>query len=123
MIQRLIGKIIFMVLKAAGKCLAAFLIKKYIKRGNVKMATTKMNIWAALGQIALAIGTSYLSAKISDKTTGWVSSGYRDQLVANAATVVLTTAAQQVADMQQPAATAETATTADTQVAQTTVQQ
>lgn len=62
----------------------------------------KSSIWAALGQIALAIGTSFLSAKISDKKTGWVSGGYRDQLVANAAAVVITTAAQQVAQMQQP---------------------
>lgn len=71
----------------------------------------KNSIWAALGQIALAIGTSYLSSKISDKNTGWVSGGYRDQLMANAAAVVLTTAAQQVAEMQQPAA--EPATPSD----------
>ena len=102
MIRRLIGKILYMVIKAAGKCLAAFLIKK-IKRGNVKMAT-KTSIWAALGQIALAVGTSFLSAKISDKNAGWVSGGYRDQLVTNAAAVVISTAAQQVSQMQQPAA-------------------
>lgn len=95
-----IGKIIFMIIMAAGKCLAAFLIQKIIKRGNVKMAN-KNTLWASLGQILLAVGTSYLSAKISDKNTGWVSAGYRDQLVTNAAAVVISTAAQQVADMQQ----------------------
>ena len=82
----------------------------------------KNSIWAALGQIALAVGTSFLSAKISDKNTGWVSGGYRDQLVTNAATVVLTTAAQQVAEMQQPVVenttAVETATSTTEQAAQ-----
>lgn len=117
--KKLIGKILYMIIKAAGKCLAAFLIQKFIKRGNVKMAN-KNSIWAALGQIALAVGTSFLSAKISDKNTGWVSGGYRDQLVANAAAVVINTAAQQVMQMQQPAAPTENA---GQQVEQTAAQQ
>lgn len=62
----------------------------------------KTSIWAALGQIALAVGTSYLSARISNQNTGWVAGGYRDQLIGNAAAVVINTAAQQVASMQQP---------------------
>lgn len=110
-----IGKVIFMILKAAGKCLAAFLIQKLFERGNVKMANTTTNtIWSSLGQILLAVGTSYLSAKISNTSTGWVSGGYRDQLVGNAAAVILSTVAQQVADMQQPTAagTGAAATTA-----------
>lgn len=62
----------------------------------------KTSIWAALGQIALAVGTSYLSARISNQNTGWVAGGYRDQLIGNAAAVVINTAAQQVVGMQQP---------------------
>lgn len=71
----------------------------------------KTSIWAALGQIALAIGTSYLSARISNTNTGWVAGGYRDQLVNNATAVVISTAAQQVASMQQVENQTETVTT------------
>ena len=68
----------------------------------------KTSIWAALGQIALAVGTSYISARISNQNTGWVAGGYRDQLVNSATAVVISTAAQQVASMQQPDTQTET---------------
>ena len=71
----------------------------------------KTSIWAALGQIALAVGTSYLSARISNQNTGWVAGGYRDQLIGNATAVVINTAAQQVASMQQPDTQTEPTTT------------
>lgn len=89
-------KVIIMLIKVAGSCLTAFLLKE---RGNFKMAnTTTTSLLSALSQIGLAIGASYLSAKVSNKDTGWVSGGYRDQLINSTLTAVLTTVAQQVAE-------------------------
>ncbi|WP_196602338.1 hypothetical protein [Pectinatus frisingensis] len=98
LIGKYVFKIIIMLIKAAGSCLTAFLLKE---RGNLKMTnTTTTSLLAALAQIGLAVGTSYLSAKVSNKNTGWVSGGYRDQLINSTLTAVLTTVAQQVADAQ-----------------------
>jgi hypothetical protein len=46
MIRGWVGKIIWGSLKAAGRCLAAFLMHKYLlkERGNVKMASVKITV-------------------------------------------------------------------------------
>ena len=60
MIRRWIGKLIFKVVRAAGKCLAAYFISIIVERGNQIMATNKkVTFWGALGQIVLAAGCSY----------------------------------------------------------------
>lgn len=84
MIRRWIGKLIFKVVRAAGKCLAAYFISIIVERGNQIMATNKkVTFWGALGQIVLAAGCSYGMAKMGDQETSWVP--YRNQMMANMA--------------------------------------
>ena len=104
MIRRQAGKLIFMILRAAGKCLAAFLIQKIIKRGNEIMLTVndangkKVSLWGAIGQIALACACSYGMTKMSDETTSWVP--FRNQMVANMAATSFNFLGQQMQAQQ-----------------------
>ena len=113
-IRRQIGKIIWGVLKAAGKCLAAFLMHKFLK-GDFKMLTVdegngqKVSLWGALGQIALAGVASWGMTKIGNQNTSWVP--YRDQMAASLANTAMTFLAQQAAGIQQPAMAGETKAT------------
>ena len=105
MIRRAIGKIIFMLLRAAGKCLAAYFIS-IIERGNQIMATNKkVTFWGALGQIVLAAGCSYGMAKMGEQETSWVP--YRNQMMANMAGTAFNFLGQQM----QAQATTEQQTT------------
>lgn len=107
MIRRMIGGLIFMILRAAGRCLAAYLLE----RGLNYMLTVNENgknvsFWGALGQIALAAGCSWGMSKMSDPdNTGWAP--YRNQMMMNMAGTAITFAAQQMSDMQQAASQAQ----------------
>ena len=96
-----------MILRAAGRCLAAYLLE----RGLNYMLTVNENgknisFWGALGQIALASIASYSMTKMGDEeNTSWVP--YRNQMMANMAGTAITFAAQQMSDMQQAASQAQ----------------
>lgn len=106
MIRRWIGKLIFKVVRAAGKCLAAYLISIIMERSNEIMATNnKVTFWGALGQIVLAAGCSYGMAKMGDQETSWVP--YRNQMMANMAGTAFNFLGQQM----QAQATTEQQTT------------
>lgn len=111
MIRRWIGKILWAVIRAAGKFLAVFLLERMIimltvDNGNGK----KVSLWGALGQIALAGIASYGMTKINNPdNTPWAP--YRDQMVAGMASTAMSFFAQQMAAQQQTAA-ATTNTTA-----------
>jgi hypothetical protein len=106
MIRRLLGRLLFKVGGAAGKCLAAFLIHKTIKE-KCKMLTVnngngqQVSFWGALGQIALAGFASWGITKIGNQKTSWVP--YRDQMAASLANTAMTFLAQQAVNMPQPA--------------------
>ena len=107
MIRRIIGKLIFKVVRAAGKCLAAYFISIIVERGNQIMATNKkVTFWGALGQIVLAAGCSYGMAKTGEQETSWVP--YRNQMMANMAGTAFNYLGQQMAAATQQDA-AETA--------------
>lgn len=117
MIRRWVGKILWMVIRAAGKCLAVFLLQKIIERGNDIMLTVndgtgkQVSLWGALGQIALAGIASYGMTKMgAPDTTSWVP--YRNQMVGNMANTAMSFMAQQMQDMQQAGTTGTTDTTA-----------
>ena len=74
-----------------------------VNDGNGK----QVSLWGALGQIALAGIASYGMTKIGDQQTSWVP--YRNQMVTALSSTAMTFVAQQMAAMQQTAAT-----TADT---------
>ena len=118
--KQLVGRILFTLMKAAGKCLVAFLIQKIIKRSNEIMLTVnengkKVSFWGAIGQIALASIASYGMTKMGDEeNTSWVP--YRNQMMANMAAASFsflgqqmqqqqTQQTQQAADQQQAAET------------------
>ena len=111
MIRRWIGKMLWLVIRAASRCLAVFLLERMIimltvDNGNGK----KVSLWGALGQIALAGIASYGMTKINNPdNTPWAP--YRDQMVAGMASTAMTFFAQQMAAQQQTAA-ATTNTTA-----------
>jgi hypothetical protein len=116
MIRRWIGKVIWLVLRAAGKCLAVFLLDKMIKE-KCKMLTVdngngkKVSLWGALGQIALAGIASYGMTKINNPdNTPWAP--YRDQMVGGMASTAMSFMAQQMAAAQQPQAGTDETTTA-----------
>ena len=106
MIRRWIGKLIFKVVRAAGKCLAAYLISIIMERSNETMLTVNngngknVSLWGAIGQIALAGVASYGMTKINDDQTSWVP--YRDQMVAGMASTAMSFFAQQMAAATQP---------------------
>ena len=101
MIRRWIGKILWAVIRAAGKFLAVFLLERMIimltvDNGNGK----KVSLWGALGQIALAGIASYGMTKINNPdNTPWAP--YRDQMVAGMASTAMSFFAQQMAAQQQ----------------------
>jgi hypothetical protein len=106
--KKFIGKILYMIIKAASKCLVAFLIQKFIKRkGDLIMGntnkTSNMPWWLAILQVGAAVGMSYYTAKVT-KNAEWVKDGYRDQLMAAGAGTLMNIATQQVTQMQQPVA-------------------
>ena len=104
MIRRIIGKLIFKVVRAAGKCLAAYFISIIVERGNEIMATNnKVTFWGALGQIVLAAGCSYGMAKMGEQETSWVP--YRNQMMANMAGTAFNFLGQQMAAATQQSAT------------------
>ena len=116
MIRRAIGKIIFMLLRAAGKCLAAYLLERMIIMLTVNDANgKKVSLWGAIGQIALACACSYGMTKMSDETTSWVP--FRNQMVANMAGTAFNFLGQQ---MQQQAVTQQG--TAEQQTTETAAQ-
>lgn len=101
MIRRMVGKLIFMLLRAAGKCLAAYLISIIMERSNEIMATNnKVTFWGALGQIVLAAGCSYGMAKMGDQETNWVP--YRNQMMANMAGTAFNFLGQQMQQQATP---------------------
>lgn len=117
MIKRLIGRMIFVTIKAAGRCLAAYIMKEVIKRSNEIMLTMdngkgkKVSFWGAIGQIALAGIASYGMTKMGDEdNTSWVP--YRNQMVANMAAASFNFIGQQMAEQQAQQ------TTGDQQAAQ-----
>ncbi len=66
------------------------------------------NFWSNMGLIALSGLTSYLSSKITSNSASWVPA--RNEMVANAANVLVSTALQQLQQttaQQQAAATTE----------------
>ena len=112
MIKRLIGRLIFVTIKAAGRCLAAYIMKEVIKRSNEIMLTMdngkgeKVSFWGAIGQIALAGIASYGMTKMGDEdNTSWVP--YRNQMAANMAAASFNFLGQQM----QAQATTEQQTT------------
>ena len=116
MIRRWIGKILWAVIRAAGKCLAAFLLQKIIKEIDIMLTVNNGNgqqvsLWGALGQIALAGIASWGMTKMgAPDTTSWVP--YRNQMVGNMANTAMSFMAQQMQDMQQAGTTGTTDTTA-----------
>ena len=112
MIRRWIGKILWAVIRAAGKFLAVFLLERMIimltvDNGNGK----KVSLWGSLGQIALAGIASWGMTKMgAPDTTSWVP--YRNQMVGNMANTAMSFMAQQMQDMQQAGTTGTTDTTA-----------
>ena len=111
MIRRWIGKILWAVIRAAGKFLAVFLLERMIIMLTVDNGNGKnVSLWGALGQIALAGIASYGMTKINNPdNTPWAP--YRDQMVAGMASTAMSFFAQQMAAQQQTAA-ATTNTTA-----------
>ena len=116
MIRRWIGKLIFKVVRAAGKCLAAYFISIIIERSNEIMLTAnngngkKVSLWGAIGQIALAGIASYGMTKINNDETSWVP--YRDEMVAGMASTAMSFFAQQMAAATQPTTAEQTTETA-----------
>ena len=106
MIRRIIGKLIFKIVRAAGKCLAAYFISIVLERGNEIMentnTNTKVTFWGALGQIALAAGCRYGMAKMGDNKTSWAP--YRNQMMANMAGTAFSYLGQQMAAATQQGA-------------------
>ena len=100
MIRRIIGRLIWWVLMAVGKCLAAYLLE----RGLNYMLTVnengkKVSFWGALGQIALASIASYGMTKMGDEeNTSWVP--YRNQMMANMAAASFDFLGQQMQKQQ-----------------------
>jgi hypothetical protein len=81
---------------------------KITKRGNDKMAnTTKTPWWLSLLQVGVSVGMSYLAAR-ENSNAGWVSGGYRDELIAGTAATAINIATQQVTTMQAQAAKTQT---------------
>ena len=111
MIRSMVGKLIFKVVRAVGKCLAAYFISIIVERGNEIMATNnKVTFWGALGQIVLAAGCSYGMAKMGEQETSWVP--YRNQMMANMAGTAFNFLGQQMAAATQPATGEQTTETA-----------
>jgi hypothetical protein len=82
-----IGKVLFKVLRTAGKCLAVFLLQNYIKRGNVKMATTTKSVTTTVLTNAAAIALAYLANKASDDSTSWTT--YKNAIVQSSLSSIL----------------------------------
>ena len=94
MIRRWIGKILWLVIRAAGRCLAVFLLQKIIERGNAIMATQKTTVWGSLAQLIITIGAGYLGNKVVNDKTAWAP--YREQLIQGAAATAITALAEAV---------------------------
>lgn len=78
-IKQMLGKFI---LKGCGECVAAYLLKE---RGNIMsdVTTTKSSLLTNLLTAVLVSGATYLQAKNTDSSAGWVSSGARSALLSS----------------------------------------
>lgn len=99
--QHYIAKILYWIMRAASRCLAAI----YKKRGNsmltVDINGKKQSFWGTLGQMVIAGVASYGMAKAADPETGWVQ--YRDAMLTNMAQVALPFAIQSIPGMAEQA--------------------
>ncbi|WP_196592358.1 hypothetical protein [Pectinatus frisingensis] len=87
LIGKYVFKIMIMLIKAAGNCLAAFLLKE---RGNIIMSTTNTTVKSTTTTIltnAAAIVLAYLANKASDNSTAWAT--YRNALIQSSANSIL----------------------------------
>ncbi len=107
MIRRAVGKILFRVIRAASKCLAAFLIDYCISYMEEKIMLTinmngkKQSFWGTLGQMAIAGVASYGMAKAADPAASW--NNYRDAMLTNMASVAIPYAIQSIPGMADQA--------------------
>lgn len=100
-----VGKIVFVAIRAAWRCLTAYLISIYYMEGNnmltININGKKQSFWGTLGQMAIAGVASYGMAKAADPNTGWVQ--YRDAMLSNMAQVALPYAIQSIPGMAEQA--------------------
>ena len=100
-----VGKIVFAAIRAAWRCLTAYLISIYYMEGNnmltVNVNGKKQSLWGTLAQMAIAGVASYGMAKAENPETGWVQ--YRDAMLTNMAQVALPFAIQSIPGMAEQA--------------------
>jgi hypothetical protein len=100
-----VGKIVFAAIRAAWRCLTAYLISIYYMEGNnmltVNINGKKHSLWGTIAQMTIAGIASYGMAKAADPETGWVQ--YRDAMLSNMAQVALPYAIQSIPGMADQA--------------------
>ena len=103
-IRVVVGKIVFAAIRAACRCLTAYLISINMEGNNmltININGKKQSFWDTLGQMAIAGVASYGMAKAADPNTGWVQ--YRDAMLSNMAQVALPYAIQSIPGMAEQA--------------------
>ena len=110
MIRRIIGRLIWRVLMAAGRCLAAYLLERGMKMLKVNENGKEVSFWGALGKILLAGACSYGMSKMDNEETAWAP--YRNQMMANMSITAFNFLGQQMMAQDEKAAAQQTTETA-----------